>query len=124
MVVSKSWKEGRRLEISPGVYLVNNEILNGVVIMILVTCPFCCKSVALVGSLFEISYCEDSSSFCHDHYSVVCNYNEGGCGASIGLFYKSELDAISAFINRADFVKVTKTAEEVLQESELASPTI
>ena len=29
---------GMRLETSPGVYLVNNEILNGVVIMILITC--------------------------------------------------------------------------------------
>ena len=29
---------GMRLEISPGVYLVNDEILNGVVIMILITC--------------------------------------------------------------------------------------
>jgi hypothetical protein len=29
---------GMRLEVSPGVYLVNDEILNGVVIMILVTC--------------------------------------------------------------------------------------
>ena len=29
---------GMRLEISPGVYLVNNEMLNGVVIMILITC--------------------------------------------------------------------------------------
>ena len=29
---------GMRLEVSPGVYLVNNEILNGVVIMILITC--------------------------------------------------------------------------------------
>ena len=29
---------GMRLEVCPGVYLVNNEILNGVVIMILVTC--------------------------------------------------------------------------------------
>lgn len=89
-----------------------------------VPCPFCGKSVALVGSLFEISGGEDSSSYSYDHYSVVCNYNKGGCGASIGYFYKSELDAISAFINRAGSVKVTKTAEEVLQESELASPTI
>lgn len=89
-----------------------------------VPCPFCGKSVALVGSLFEISYGEDSSPYSHDHYTVVCNYNEGGCGASIGPFYKSELDAISAFINRSEFVKVTKTAEEVLQESELSNPTI
>lgn len=29
---------GMQLEVSPGVYLVNNEILNGVVIMILITC--------------------------------------------------------------------------------------
>ena len=29
---------GMRLEVSPGVYLVNDEILNGVVIMILITC--------------------------------------------------------------------------------------
>lgn len=29
---------GMRLEVSPGIYLVNDEILNGVVIMILVTC--------------------------------------------------------------------------------------
>ena len=29
---------GMRLEISPGVYLVNNEMLNGVIIMILITC--------------------------------------------------------------------------------------
>ena len=29
---------GMRLEVSPGVYLVNNEILNGVIIMILITC--------------------------------------------------------------------------------------
>ena len=29
---------GMRLEVSPGVYLVNNEMLNGVVIMILITC--------------------------------------------------------------------------------------
>lgn len=83
-----------------------------------VPCPFCGKSVALVGSLFEISGGEDSSSYSYDHYSVVCNYNEGGCGASIGLFYKSELDAISAFINRADLAQITKTAEEVLNEAE------
>ena len=29
---------GNKLEVSPGVYLVNNEIMNGVVIMILITC--------------------------------------------------------------------------------------
>ena len=29
---------GMRLEVSPGVYLVNNEMLNGVIIMILITC--------------------------------------------------------------------------------------
>ena len=29
---------GMRLQVSPGVYLVNNEMLNGVVIMILITC--------------------------------------------------------------------------------------
>ena len=29
---------GMRLEVSPGMYLVNNEMLNGVVIMILITC--------------------------------------------------------------------------------------
>ena len=29
---------GMRLEVSPGVFLVNNEMLNGVVIMILITC--------------------------------------------------------------------------------------
>ena len=29
---------GMRLEISPGIYLVNNEMLNGVIIMILITC--------------------------------------------------------------------------------------
>lgn len=29
---------GMRLEITPGVYLVNNEMLNGVIIMILITC--------------------------------------------------------------------------------------
>jgi hypothetical protein len=29
---------GMRLEVSPGIYLVNNEMLNGVVIMILITC--------------------------------------------------------------------------------------
>lgn len=54
-----------------------------------IPCPFCGKSVALVGSLFEISDGEDSSPFCHNYYSVVCNYNEGGCGASIGQQYKT-----------------------------------
>lgn len=67
-----------------------------------VPCPFCGKSVALVGSLFEISGGEDSSAFCHDHYSVVCNYNEGGCGASTGQQHKTAESAIKAWITRTN----------------------
>ena len=83
-----------------------------------IPCPFCGKSVALVGSLSDLSEGEDLSEYGRNHYTVVCNYNEGGCGASIGQFYKSELDAISAFISRADLAQITKTAEEVLSEAE------
>lgn len=85
-----------------------------------IPCPFCGKSVALVGSLSDLSEGEDLSEYDRNHYSVVCDYNEGGCGASVGQFYESELDAISAFIGRANLAQITKTAEEVLKEAKPA----
>jgi len=68
-------------------------------------CPFCGKSVAHVDSVanhemmdeYEFDY-----SWSSNHYDVVCDYHNGGCGASIGKDNATPEDAIEAWNRRAD----------------------
>lgn len=63
-------------------------------------CPFCGCNVAILTTAKELEYCkkfEDEECACFEFgegncnlYTVVCNYQEGGCGASCGYFTDSE----------------------------------
>lgn len=72
--------------------------------MELKSCPFCGKAVAKVRTVAEIELTEsDDPNFEWEdsHYSVVCNYNCGGCGAMIGQFYDTPEAAAEAWNRRA-----------------------
>lgn len=63
-------------------------------------CPFCGKDVAIVTSCVGIEGCENFEECNHDGYScVVCNAQNGGCGAS-GGYYPSDDKAIEAWNRR------------------------
>ena len=44
--------------------------------------------------------------FNSQHYIVVCDYSEGGCGASTGGSARTEEEAIKAWNRRANDVKI------------------
>lgn len=80
-------------------------------------CPFCGKSVAHVDSVanhemmdeYEFDY-----SWGSNHYDVVCDYHNGGCGASIGKDNATPEDAIEAWNRRthaADVAPVVRCRE-------------
>lgn len=64
-------------------------------------CPYCGKSVAMVTNARDLEECrkfedeencpcfEDYSNPCR-LYTVVCDYHEGGCGATSGWFTNRE----------------------------------
>ena len=67
-------------------------------------CPFCGGTRLFVGTVAEIEMQDENHEdyvFNRQHYAVVCNYNDGGCGASSGVVYKSEEGAIEAWNRRA-----------------------
>ena len=68
-------------------------------------CPFCGGTRLFVGTIAE---CEEmhKTHIDYPHYSrlytVVCDYTEGGCGASTGGGARCEEAAIEAWNRRAD----------------------
>ena len=78
---------------------------------VLATCPWCGKAVAHVGTIAEHELMDEDApayDWCANHYDVVCDATNGGCGGHTGP-YKSEKDARLAWNTRAP----------VLSESEL-----
>ena len=68
-------------------------------------CPFCGKSVADCGTIAEHEFTDtDSPHYYYDisHYDVICNVNDGGCGASTGKCYDTPELASEAWNRRAD----------------------
>ena len=68
-------------------------------------CPFCGGTQLFVGTIAEIEMMdEDNPNYLHGKktYSVVCDYLEGGCGASSGGGARSEEEAIEAWNRRAE----------------------
>lgn len=87
-------------------------------------CPFCGKQVAIIDTCHEL---EDCANFerCGDggYYSVVCNFNHGGCGGSAG-YDRTELGAISRWNRRAQPGNATPTnADKIrsMSDEELAA---
>ena len=71
-------------------------------------CPFCGGTKIWIGTIAE---CETQDKkhpdyeFNSQHYVVVCDYLEGGCGASTGGSARTEEEAIKAWNRRANDVK-------------------
>ena len=70
---------GMRLEVAPGHYLVNNEMLNGVVIMILITCIIstlmtekASQEITLMGSRAANGFSTDTSQAKKDEKVLLC----------------------------------------------------
>lgn len=69
------------------------------------SCPFCGKTVANCCTVAECDMTDfDSADYIYNsmHYTVVCNYNKGGCGASCGGYHSNEESAIEAWNRRAN----------------------
>ncbi len=74
-------------------------------------CPFCGANVAELTNAHDLEECgnfEDENCPCEQYedcgacgyHTIVCNVNNGGCGASSGYFSTEEL-AIKAWNRRA-----------------------
>lgn len=68
-------------------------------------CPFCGKKTAEVTTVAYAEEIENDnpyySLYCN-FYTVVCNYNNGGCGSSVGKQYETTDEAIEAWNRRAE----------------------
>lgn len=70
----------------------------------LIPCPFCGGTKIWIGTIAE---CERQDKkhpdyeFNSQHYVAVCDYLEGGCGASTGGSARTEEEAIKAWNRRA-----------------------
>ena len=65
-------------------------------------CPFCGKEVAVVSSCVEVEGCGNFESCGGAGYScVVCDAQNGGCGAS-GGYHDTREEAIDAWNRRAE----------------------
>ena len=64
-------------------------------------CPFCGKTVAKLSNCKDLEDCENFEECGCDEimHTVVCNWNNGGCGASTG-YRKTENEAIEAWNRR------------------------
>ena len=59
-------------------------------------CPFCGKSLAVLGTAAEIDL--DDEEGAENQWAVVCDYHTGGCGATSG--YRSTPEAAVEAWNR------------------------
>ena len=63
-------------------------------------CPFCGGQNIVVDSCKGLEACEGCKECSPRYHAVVCNYNEGSCGASSG-YYPTVMQAIEAWNKRA-----------------------
>lgn len=63
----------------------------------LMPCPFCGKEVAKVVDQYELNDYHDDSY--QKMYTVVCDYDKGGCGATCG-FVARDYQAVSQWNTR------------------------
>ena len=62
-------------------------------------CPFCGKSVADVDTVANHEMIDSDAIdyfWCAEHYDVICDTRNGGCGASTGKNHKTPEEAIEA----------------------------
>lgn len=68
-------------------------------------CPFCGSLTAPICSALseiELTDCDAAEyDWMASHYSVVCDFTNGGCGAMCGQSHESEEEAIEAWNMRA-----------------------
>ena len=68
-------------------------------------CPFCGGTKLFVGTIAEIELTDEDHpdySTNSEFYSVVCDYTDGGCGASVGGASRSASEAITAWNRRVN----------------------
>lgn len=68
-------------------------------------CPFCGGTKLFVGTIAEIELQDkdhEDYEINKQYYSVVCAYNAGGCGASVGGLNRSADEAIEAWNRRTN----------------------
>ena len=69
-------------------------------------CPFCGSTTAPeVSTLADADFVEEGSpeyEFASTHYLVVCNYNNGGCGAHSSCRNETPIEADKKWNARAD----------------------
>lgn len=73
--------------------------------IILKPCPFCGSGTAPETETLAESECldeEEATEFKQTHFTVVCNYSHGGCGASTGGLCESEEEAAARWNTRAE----------------------
>lgn len=78
------------------------------------SCPFCGGTKIWIGTIAECEMQDKNHpdyEFNSQHYVVVCDYSEGGCGASTGGSARTVEDAIKAW-NRRDGRAVSKGEEK------------
>lgn len=64
-------------------------------------CPFCGRQNIELDSSKELEEYENFEECHSEYYTLVCDWNKGGCGASSG-FYPTIKEAIEAWNRRAD----------------------
>ena len=68
-------------------------------------CPFCGGTKIWIGTIAESEMQDENHpdyEFNSEHYTVVCDYSEGGCGASTGGSARTKEAAIKAWNRRAN----------------------
>lgn len=68
-------------------------------------CPFCGGDMLFVGTIAEVEMQDEDHPdyyYNNNHYMVVCDCTEGGCGVSCGHSYETAEEAIEAWNRRAN----------------------
>ena len=65
------------------------------------SCPSCGGKKLIITNCIELEECNNFEECeCNPCYTVCCDFNQGGCGAS-GGYYQTESEAIEAWNRRA-----------------------